>query len=1684
MIFKNTLAFKILYKTFKQKGNLAWEYNPFKNYRLTQAKYKQEDGTLLTEKEANSKGNKIQKYSLVDLNTDEFEYDLEHPVEIQAQQSYDGSVNLYLNDGKHIPRLINSRFSTTGHDTYEIVDRKGDNDTNIYDSDAQFDIDTSLYKRVNNIQKIEFNGTQNNGNLSVGNYYFYFKLSDADGNESDFIGQSGLVSIFIGNSNPHSIQTGTRDQNSHKSVKFTISNIDEAYPYVSVYYSRASAEGNLNIATEYKKIDKLYIVTKAKKSYIQITGSENTIDISENELNQSYNIIDSAKTQAQLGNRLFLGNIYKSTIPYEKLIDLSLQFCPHLSTELYQLQMNEQYNISSIDKGYYDVQNIYNKVGYWPEELYRLGIVYILKSGELSPVFNIRGSLRINENTKYSTYKFDDKKIPHVNYNENTYEVISSDTNRVVEYENVKGVISLDPTYSANLILSINIRFNSETLEEISKYAKGFFFVRQKRIPTILAQGITIGIENESHTPVIPCASGIVDVIKQTSRKDTHVVMNEDSNGKNFVTEGFLSRYSFSFQKKKAGLGGKLLKAFAIGAIVGAMVVASMVTFGGGAVVGGAILATGLMSASAIVTAPLVAVAVAMAASALVTAVTAATLTSLATGVQTISLGIKRLTSNQIYNGWDTECPGGYYVEEKSTSRKLGKSYQERVILKEPTQVSVTGILCPEYTVNQPYFNSIFTGNDHLIEAIDLQSNLDVFLNKRTRHFYQGELDSTEVNTSNISTVTKVVGVPDNTKLITVGNRKFRSRAGEAEEPWKFEYVGLEYLNAPKKKNEKDSEINNMQINSDIIRGSFGPYLGVADDLYNTTQVVNIYTSGYSKSMLDKYLIIRAEDNSPFYAISDRIDIQNIINKSTDIVGVSFDKVVNDSDAYSITVYRGDSYLCQFTQRIIRNFNDPAAPLNDKIVDEDSWKKNYNPADPASYEKINLGDVNAVELGLWCTFKVRSTYNLNIRTIDDSNVDEKALCGHSRGYYPFHNMLTEGTYKIPESQVYNRGFSKSVGDQIHFELPDVPYIKNWFGTRIMYSDLCITDAFRNGYRVFRPTNYRDYTRQYGKITKLIPLGTSLICVMEHGILKLPITPNSNNVTNLNVHNVLPEQPLVISDDYGSQWIDSILKTDYGIYGLDTVAKKIWRVRNDQIEILSEQVVQEFLNRNITLKEREKEVEIGVRNAKTVYNQFKYDVMFTFYNIGEVGETAWNLCFNEKLNKFVTFYSWIPSFMENINNIPFSFNRDISKRTSILYKDPYPLLVSSHYLEYIENSESYLPIRIGWDDYTDGEITMSIPKEEKWTDWVLKKNEGHKPPIEGDPWERSTADEITKYNLYYLHYNGKTEQDTFCIPITIEYKGTVWNSQIRISTKQVEASDYAFWKHGFSGIINTQEKIKPTTWYGEQHPFEYEFIVNDTPRVHKIFDNLEIISNNVAPESFHYEVVGDAYDFAPQKKLMYIRQESAKKVSNKLGNDIYYDKDYADQKVPESEFTSIMGEVAEGIYDRSSILPLYYTRQDHLNSVYDSYKQMSETGSNYDSLSGGEIIHYETLDEYRIQNHSKAVPIPLNNRLRGNMYYKEDKWDVQINPLSIMQKSEAWKDWITDDGVSIPVEYTYSPIPNDTKWPSGDNKHTIWANPKYTEVKMKDKWLKIRVRYKGDKLAIITAIRTLYSISYA
>ena len=140
------------YKVVPTEGYLAWEYNPLRNYRLNENMY-EKDGKYYTQNEFIKKlqnldstfslydiaGNLVNdeyiennypkvyqeyiKYTLyesgelVDFITNELSFNLEHPVDILPQYSYDGSVNLILNDGLNIPRLINSRFTVTGRNT-------------------------------------------------------------------------------------------------------------------------------------------------------------------------------------------------------------------------------------------------------------------------------------------------------------------------------------------------------------------------------------------------------------------------------------------------------------------------------------------------------------------------------------------------------------------------------------------------------------------------------------------------------------------------------------------------------------------------------------------------------------------------------------------------------------------------------------------------------------------------------------------------------------------------------------------------------------------------------------------------------------------------------------------------------------------------------------------------------------------------------------------------------------------------------------------------------------------------------------------------------------------------------------------------------------------------------------------------------------------------------------------------------------------------------------------------------------------------------------------------------------------------------------------------------------------------------------------------------------------------------
>lgn len=1406
---KFDIDFELKAKVYNQEGDLKYEYNPLRNLRLATGE-------------------------LTEMRTNKLNFSLNSPIDITVQPSYDGTVNLILNDDRNPPRLINTRFTPVEDKRYKIIDRNGNNDTNIYDID-NVDQTTRLFKTTENIPYVDFQGLYEGGQLMCGNYVFYFKYSDADGNESDIITESGIVSCYIGKLNdPFSTRGGLADELTNKIIKINLLNLDTSYDYVNIYYTRSTADASETEVTEAYRITTRKIISGSNLP-ITITGLEDVQRISVDELNIQYNIVNKVKTQAQIQNMLFFGNVDKPTIPYKELEDLSLRVYPTVSNNTNIGYLDQNYNKVELDDAirkaeYYDANNVYSYTGFWNKEMYRIGIVYIQKDDSLSPVFNIRGKNGIGSFTRLGTFANDIKSIytdsplytadgkrSYIDYDEDGFIPQSQ-----FELENSKGVVRL--LYDEAMLnkndkvgtypLAIDFNISTEVLTEMKKYAKGFFFVRQKRIPTILAQGISIGVDNVSYLPAI--YANVYDA--NNTKKEA------------YITESFMDK------------------------------------------------------------------------------------------------------GNQLVNDF--------------TAR----------LLKGETNVGVGGLLCPEALLRSEYYNEVFNGALFNVSRAPFSPNTNSFTQsaENNRHFYISGYTNNGASEYLYNDI-KLSLIEDGTPLRSSGTKTFSSRAGIPEEAWRTSSFGGEDRN---------------RYASNLVRGMYTGYVGM-EGFSDNTAIVDIHIPGYSLANMRDYFLLRASSFDSFYAMSNRYDL-SLAEQATS----PYKNIKIQADNYKFSEYRGDCFINNCTTRIMRNFVDPTTPITDVIIDPLSWKGNYTgytangQLNTEDIAKINRSDVNAVRIGHWATFKLCSNINLAYRVIDESNTSEKELLKRARSFYPYAAMSVRSESKMPESTVVNVGYNSTTSDKQYILLPDVPYIKNIFDNRIMFSDIHINDAFRNGYRVFQGLAYKDVTRQYGAIVKMFDWRNNLLIVFENGVGIMQINERALSASGGDIFikgaGVLSDNLTILSADYGSSWKDSIIQTTRYIYGVDATAKKIWRTDGQSFELLSDFKVQKFLNDNITLGETEKYPLVALRNVKTHFNASKSDLMFTFYDVTrENEEIEWNICYNEVLDKWVTQYTWVPISSDSINNVYFSFDKNSAKKMALIgytldssessegitLTDVNIKQLSNHVVGTIKVKDyysKYVQVFTLEDDSLDNEYFTIVGNQLQWKGipgpypkfaYNLKIRVGLK----------LQAGDTNEIQWFYDFVSAKVMRSTLSSPDKILY--------------DEEFSTY-FWKHGQAGIFDISTPIEPTKWYDKQEAFEFEFVVSDGPAFHKIYDNLYIISNNAEPESFEFEVVGDAYDIDRATELS-------------------------------------TGEVGDPLADK-----------------------------------------WTDVQPKLIKTHQLGKDLKIVGRLRGNMHYLEDSWNVVIKP------------------------------------------HVFDKDGKIIETRIRDKYCKIRVRYSGKKLALITALQTLYTISYA
>jgi len=138
------------------------------------------------------------------------------------------------------------------------------------------------------------------------------------------------------------------------------------------------------------------------------------------------------------------------------------------------------------------------------------------------------------------------------------------------------------------------------------------------------------------------------------------------------------------------------------------------------------------------------------------------------------------------------------------------------------------------------------------------------------------------------------------------------------------------------------------------------------------------------------------------------------------------------------------------------------------------------------------------------------------------------------------------------------------------------------------------------------------------------------------------------------------------------------------------------------------------------------------------------------------------------------------------------------------------------------------------------------------------------------------------------------------------------------------------------------------------------------------------------------------------------------------------------------------------------------------------------------LYGAEIIYYKNRQEYRICNHVRAISLE-DNIITANCRYLEDRWKTTINPILICYKNEDK----LENKPLIPIMNTIPDeilengsisIPNNISVDYNDWLGELDCNRK--EIDLRDRFIKIKIRYSGEELAVIDFLNTIYRISYA
>lgn len=1559
--------------------------------------------------------------AVIPFRTDELKFDTSAPLEIEVQDSYDGSVNLIITDGKHVPKIINTRFSVLPDNKYKFIKRGDDNEANIYDAE-KVENQTHLILDSTSICNVELVKVSNGGQLKGGNYTFYMKFGDDDGNVTDVVAESGIVSIFKGtDGQPSSISGTLSDELTDKLIQLKVTGINTSYTNLYIFYSREYSDTNGFRMTEYGRFSEPFRINKElytnfrSEQNIQITGYEQTTNISAEELNVDYHTIDFAKTAAQQQDMLFLGNVgQKETYSlYQKLKEFTLNVTTsiHLDSDGIDSVNN---NFSEGDE-YYSTQNIYSKLGYWPDEIYRFGIIYILKDGSTTPVFNMCGGTF----TKFGdriTKREESLDKAHLDiYNESGVFLTPKDNGQLLS-----GGSKIRPMYFSFSLPPIND-------SEIDDALNGWFVVRQKRIPRTVCQGLSIGIDAESGLPLI-------------------------WTGKNWVIQSFLSvDRRMSKLEERALL--KQIEHFA-----------SEKNSWWRWIIYGAF--AGLVMPVLPFTAE---------------AFAAQALNSYTTGVN----GIKNL--NEVYS--KARMPKLEYMR---TSTKYSDKYFGCSIFTKDPQEQIEN------------FNSIGNEDETFwreLEETYMSDGIIWFNPDSSDHeirnyaipFYGYESFDKWFNSWKKD---KKVILVDTTptqanfqlylymyRIYEINNAKDYVKTDRFYLYLDFAYDGSDGMYPLSAR---------ISIDGDPLTISL---LTTTDDLK--------YTEGIQFDDGIKYVEDFINDSNKAISSGTEYGARYIYENDANLNGdgiITLDPCVNNSVAtilngskmdiipiykvnpifgpeYEETGDKDGSYLCIGNKiaGVINNENTITAKTAfvqsntaSKVIDDFYFK---NVAGTA-YDK----DFETLDSKLYGTIDTKATSNNTITMYSTSCDDQERNVNIVRGLFlPFVGVATND---LKKARIYSiRHHEEDEPDLMH----NLFYVRSEDRSPYYCASNRLAVSQKTSQKVFRGDCYTNTVCMRVLRNFIDPeVANTTAILKEDGWYQFLLKKGSDDADD----KADPKDEINLTDlntvDLG-YWVSFKCLSSYNLglrstnpFNTQEVAmlggeRSFYPLSGYDTSVANKAEESFLLNDGYSATVGRKRYNV-FEDIPYSKSEFSNRVMFSNKNVNDAFVNGYRvfqgLSYHDydkqygSITKLISWGSNLLCVMEHgIGMIAVNekaLMQTTTEQTIHIYghgvlSDQMSIISPDYGSKY---PETVIRTNIGvygidtagkkiW-RYSDkqGFETISDMKIESF----LNTNLALDYSIEVGKCDIRTHYNIFKGDVIFAWYttsDGNKHEYSICY----NERQSLWTTRydwVPLVSENVNGEMFSLQKgEGYPGIsIYDHDPVNsfPTNWYGKQHPFEFEFVVSNPIGAHKIFENLQIISNNVQPEELQFEFIGDAYMF--NKARIY---------------HTVFERDFDKERVLKSEYFSTKYTVDPNKTDRGTFSPSRPSKagvyQQQLEKDYRPFKNASVLNDrDLEPVYGSIVKTDNATKQYHLRIPQECRNVESWGRRLGNIQYKNDSWYTTIEPI------------------------LYDARLNDPRITQLSNPVTKWNS-----ARIRDKWCKIRVRYSGEDLAVITAIKTIVNI---